>query len=187
MAPIATRPALAPRSRSPQHLHRRLYARVAAPKRPHKPLLLNQRFLRGLGNIYVDESLFRARIHPLAIAPRLSRQRSLAFTRRSAPLCDWRSSIAGRRFPTTWMRPASAAHFNCCTRCMGKRAVLVRFAASPFARSPSRSAGPIIVRAASARKCDGALRRPLLTSSTEVRICLLLIAHTEPRHRAVIP
>ena len=40
-----------------------------------KPLLLNQRFLRGLGNIYVDESLFRARIHPLAIAPRLSRQR----------------------------------------------------------------------------------------------------------------
>jgi formamidopyrimidine-DNA glycosylase len=40
-----------------------------------KPLLLNQRFLRGLGNIYADEALFRARIHPLAMAPRLSRQR----------------------------------------------------------------------------------------------------------------
>ncbi len=30
-----------------------------------KPLLLNQGFIAGLGNIYVDESLFRAHIHPL--------------------------------------------------------------------------------------------------------------------------
>lgn len=29
-----------------------------------KPLLLNQQNLAGLGNIYVDETLFRARIHP---------------------------------------------------------------------------------------------------------------------------
>ncbi|MGE5703067.1 MAG: DNA-formamidopyrimidine glycosylase [Clostridia bacterium] len=29
-----------------------------------KPLLLNQEFLVGLGNIYVDEALFRAGIHP---------------------------------------------------------------------------------------------------------------------------
>lgn len=29
-----------------------------------KPLLLNQKVLAGLGNIYVDEALFRARIHP---------------------------------------------------------------------------------------------------------------------------
>jgi formamidopyrimidine-DNA glycosylase len=36
-----------------------------------KALLLNQDFLRGIGNIYADESLFRARIHPLAIASRL--------------------------------------------------------------------------------------------------------------------
>jgi len=30
-----------------------------------KPLLLNQSFVAGLGNIYVDEALFRARLHPL--------------------------------------------------------------------------------------------------------------------------
>lgn len=29
-----------------------------------KPLLLNQSFLAGLGNIYADEALFRARLHP---------------------------------------------------------------------------------------------------------------------------
>jgi formamidopyrimidine-DNA glycosylase len=36
-----------------------------------KSLLLNQRFLRGVGNIYADEALFRAGIHPQAIAGRL--------------------------------------------------------------------------------------------------------------------
>jgi formamidopyrimidine-DNA glycosylase len=33
-----------------------------------KPLLLDQRFLAGLGNIYVDESLWHARLHPLRSA-----------------------------------------------------------------------------------------------------------------------
>ena len=37
-----------------------------------KPLLLNQRFLAGLGNIYVDESLWHARIHPLRRADALT-------------------------------------------------------------------------------------------------------------------
>jgi formamidopyrimidine-DNA glycosylase len=37
-----------------------------------KPLLLNQRFLAGLGNIYVDEALFRARIHPQRTADTLT-------------------------------------------------------------------------------------------------------------------
>ena len=40
-----------------------------------KALLLNQAFLRGLGNIYADEALFRAGIHPLAIASRLRGER----------------------------------------------------------------------------------------------------------------
>ncbi|MCS6953444.1 MAG: bifunctional DNA-formamidopyrimidine glycosylase/DNA-(apurinic or apyrimidinic site) lyase [Bryobacterales bacterium] len=46
-----------------------------------KALLLNQRFLRGLGNIYTDESLFRARIHPRAPVGRLSRERARALYR----------------------------------------------------------------------------------------------------------
>ena len=41
-----------------------------------KPLLLNQRFLRGMGNIYTDEALFEARIHPRAIASRLNKDRA---------------------------------------------------------------------------------------------------------------
>jgi formamidopyrimidine-DNA glycosylase len=41
-------------------------------KAPVKPLLLNQEIVAGLGNIYVDESLFRAGIHPLRPAGSLS-------------------------------------------------------------------------------------------------------------------
>ena len=37
-----------------------------------KPLLLNQRFIAGLGNIYADESLFAARLHPRRTAGTLS-------------------------------------------------------------------------------------------------------------------
>lgn len=40
-----------------------------------KALLLDQTFLRGLGNIYADEALFRAGIHPLTIAARLGTER----------------------------------------------------------------------------------------------------------------
>ena len=42
-----------------------------------KPLLMNQAFVRGMGNIYTDEALFTARIHPKAIASRLSRDRAM--------------------------------------------------------------------------------------------------------------
>ena len=37
-----------------------------------KALLLDQGILRGVGNIYADESLFRARIHPARIARKLT-------------------------------------------------------------------------------------------------------------------
>lgn len=41
-----------------------------------KALLLDQRFLRGVGNIYADESLWRARIHPAQLGARLAREQA---------------------------------------------------------------------------------------------------------------
>jgi formamidopyrimidine-DNA glycosylase len=41
-----------------------------------KSLLLNQTFLRGMGNIYTDEALHEARINPRAIASSLSKERA---------------------------------------------------------------------------------------------------------------
>src|SRR5438309_672102 len=37
-----------------------------------KAILLNQKLIAGIGNIYADEILFRARIHPATEAARLS-------------------------------------------------------------------------------------------------------------------
>jgi len=45
-----------------------LAARLAGRRAPIKATLLDQRTLAGLGNIYVDEALWRARVHPLRAA-----------------------------------------------------------------------------------------------------------------------
>jgi formamidopyrimidine-DNA glycosylase len=48
--------------------------RLARGRRaPIKAFLLDQRRVAGVGNIYADEALFRARVHPLRPAGRLSR------------------------------------------------------------------------------------------------------------------
>lgn len=52
-----------------EHLRELLRGR----RRALKPLLLDQTILAGLGNIYVDESLHLARLHPLARSERLTR------------------------------------------------------------------------------------------------------------------
>ena len=50
----------------------RLRERLAGRRAPIKAALLDQRTLAGMGNIYVDEALWRARIHPLRAARELS-------------------------------------------------------------------------------------------------------------------
>jgi formamidopyrimidine-DNA glycosylase len=48
---------------------------LAGRKAPVKAALLDQRVVAGVGNIYADEALWAARIHPLSPAGRLSRAR----------------------------------------------------------------------------------------------------------------
>ncbi len=42
-----------------------LYLKIKNSNRPIKSLLLNQKIISGLGNIYVDETLYRSRINPM--------------------------------------------------------------------------------------------------------------------------
>lgn len=49
-------------------------ARIASRRARIKALLLDQHVLRGMGNIYTDEGLFRARIHPARIGAGLKRE-----------------------------------------------------------------------------------------------------------------
>jgi formamidopyrimidine-DNA glycosylase len=53
-------------------------------RRQIKPLLLDQRFIAGLGNIYVDEALWKAGIHPLRISCSLSKK-EVAVLHRAIP------------------------------------------------------------------------------------------------------
>lgn len=57
---------------TPEWLARALRSR----RRALKPLLLDQTFVAGIGNIYADESLFRAGLHPLARSNRVGLERS---------------------------------------------------------------------------------------------------------------
>ena len=50
---------------------RRLAERLEGRRAPIKAALLDQRTVAGLGNIYVDEALWRARVHPLRPAQTL--------------------------------------------------------------------------------------------------------------------
>lgn len=54
---------------------------LASRKARIKPLLLDQSFVSGLGNIYTDECLFRAGVHPLRRASSLSEAEARALHR----------------------------------------------------------------------------------------------------------
>jgi len=58
-----------------------LYRALQAHRRQLKPLLLDQTFLAGLGNIYVDESLHRARLNPLTPSQSVSPEQAEALWR----------------------------------------------------------------------------------------------------------
>jgi len=51
---------------------------LRSKNRSIKPLLLDQTFLAGLGNIYVDEALFQAGIHPLSMASKVPKQKAVS-------------------------------------------------------------------------------------------------------------
>jgi formamidopyrimidine-DNA glycosylase len=56
-------------------------ARVRARRARVKALLLDQGVLRGVGNIYADESLWRAKIHPARLGAHLTRKQAEALHR----------------------------------------------------------------------------------------------------------
>jgi len=59
----------------------RLFDMLAGRRRRLKPLLLDQTFVAGLGNIYVDESLWKAGVHPLRLASSLTNREAAALHR----------------------------------------------------------------------------------------------------------
>ncbi len=72
---------LGPEPLEPSFTSRVLGERLRGRRRLIKPLLLDQGFLAGLGNIYADESLWEAGVHPCRIASSLSEREVRALHR----------------------------------------------------------------------------------------------------------
>lgn len=70
--------ALGPEPLSAEFTSAWLYAALHAKRRQLKPLLLDQTFLAGLGNIYTDEALHLAKLHPLRLSDSVSRRQAEA-------------------------------------------------------------------------------------------------------------
>jgi formamidopyrimidine-DNA glycosylase len=69
--PQAILGALGPEPFDPQLTAEEFHQRLKERHRQIKPLLMDQAFLAGLGNIYTDEALHLARIHPLLPSDRI--------------------------------------------------------------------------------------------------------------------
>ena len=54
-----------------------LYQQLKQRRRMMKPLLMDQRLIAGLGNIYVDEALWQAKIHPKALSITIGKVRCI--------------------------------------------------------------------------------------------------------------
>lgn len=105
---------LGPEPLEPDFTVEELALRLRGRKAPIKAVLLDQKVVAGIGNMYADEALFEAGIHPLRPAGDLSPQeiRRLFSTIRNT----LRSAIENKGASVeTYLRPSGekgAAHFN---------------------------------------------------------------------------
>ena len=104
------------------------YSRLKRYRGRIKAVLLNQAFLAGVGNIYADESLFAAGVHPGASAQRLSKIRAeklhrhlleilqAAISHRGSSIADYVDS-AGERGSYQQLHNVYGRRGESCPRC----------------------------------------------------------------------
>ncbi len=86
-----------------------------------KPLLLDQEFLRGIGNIYADESLFRARIHPETAASSVGPRKARALHRAVQQVLREAIEAGGTSISNYVDSRGSRGHFQLRTRVYKKQ------------------------------------------------------------------
>jgi len=78
-------------------------ARFGSRRARVKALLLDQRVLSGVGNIYADESLFRARIHPARIASNLTQMQIATLHQSVRKILTAAIRLRAPRFRIMWI------------------------------------------------------------------------------------
>ncbi len=81
-------------------------AALRSRRRMLKPLLLDQSFLAGLGNIYADEALHRAGLHPLRLSDRVPGPRADALVTAIRDVLARAIEQQGSSFDTFYRTPA---------------------------------------------------------------------------------
>ncbi len=124
--------------------------RLARHRRaPVKAFLLDQRRIAGVGNIYADEALFRARIHPLRAAGASRARSAMRWPARCATRSRPAWPQAARRSTTSATPTACGAASRTSSSCTGGRASRARRAAGRSASSWSAGEEPTSASAAS--------------------------------------
>jgi formamidopyrimidine-DNA glycosylase len=78
--------------------HDQLAARLRRTTRAIKPAIMDQKVLAGIGNIYADELLFRARLHPLRPSHRLRADQVRLLHSEIRPLLEQAIAAEGSSF-----------------------------------------------------------------------------------------
>ena len=106
-----------------------LYEATRKRKRLLKPLLLDQNFIAGIGNIYADEALHRAQISPLRKADSLSKKETRELTKAIRRILAMAIDQGGSSIDSGYRKPDGSSgsmqvHFNvygrggaACQRC----------------------------------------------------------------------
>jgi formamidopyrimidine-DNA glycosylase len=74
------------------------YKKLKTRKTPIKAALLDQSFVAGLGNIYVDEALWRAQVRPTRRADRVTKKEALALAQHSGDVMNESIAVGGTTF-----------------------------------------------------------------------------------------
>ena len=98
-------PALGPEPLGPELTGDWLWRALRARRRLLKPLLLDQSFVAGLGNIYVDEALHRARLHPLRSSEKVDRKHATALAGAIRRVLEDAIAADGSSFDTFYRTP----------------------------------------------------------------------------------
>jgi len=80
-----------------------------------KAILLNQQLIAGIGNLYADEILFRARVHPATEAARLSHKDLRRLFRATRYVLDKAIALKTdfNRLPKSWLLTHRGKHGRC--------------------------------------------------------------------------
>ncbi|MCB9814124.1 bifunctional DNA-formamidopyrimidine glycosylase/DNA-(apurinic or apyrimidinic site) lyase [Candidatus Nomurabacteria bacterium] len=74
------------------------YQKLKKRKTPIKAALLDQTFIAGLGNIYVDETLWRAKVRPTRLADKVTKKEAAAIAAASRDVMNESINVGGTTF-----------------------------------------------------------------------------------------